>query len=298
MAEIVQKPVDMQEWVFNKIEGMQKDKQIEIPQNYSYANALKSAFLKLAETETKDHKPVLTECSKVSIYNALLDMVIQGLNPAKMQCYFIAYGKQLKLVRSYFGTLAIAKRLGIEANVNLIYEGDVFEYGYDLASNGKIKVFKHETNLKNMDNSKIIGAYAILRGGNTDCVEIMNISQIKASWNMGAARGSSEAHKTFTDQMVKKTVFNRALKYYVNSSSDENIVLDAMARTTDNEQFSTVEENYSEVSGEIEANGSTQEVIVNLGEKNIQKADPDKKTPETEPEQKKSVESTEPMPGF
>ena len=120
MAEIVQKPVDMQEWVFQKIEGMQKDKQVEIPQNYSYANALKSAFLKLAETETKDHKPVLTECSKVSIYNALLDMVIQGLNPAKTQCYFIAYGKQLKLVRSYFGTLAIAKRLGIEAKVNLI----------------------------------------------------------------------------------------------------------------------------------------------------------------------------------
>ena len=147
-----------------------------------------------------------------------------------------------------------------------------------------------------MDNSKIIGAYAILRGGNTDCVEIMNISQIKASWNMGAARGSSEAHKTFTDQMVKKTVFNRALKYYVNSSSDENIVFDAMARTTDNERFSTVEENYSEVSAEIETNGSTQEVIVNLGEKNVQKAE--SKTPEAEPEQKKSVESTEPMPGF
>jgi recombination protein RecT len=38
---------------------------------------------------------VLQACTRDSIANALLDMAVQGLNPAKKQGYFIAYGKQL-----------------------------------------------------------------------------------------------------------------------------------------------------------------------------------------------------------
>ncbi|WP_243124300.1 recombinase RecT [Clostridium sp. AWRP] len=37
--------------------------------------------------------------------------MMQGLTPAKKQCYFVVYGKQLQLMRSYMGTAAVTKRL-------------------------------------------------------------------------------------------------------------------------------------------------------------------------------------------
>ncbi len=72
---------------------------------------MKSAWLILQAAVDKDKKPVLEVCSKNSIANALLDMVVQGLNPAKKQCYFIAYGNGLACQRSYFGTMAVTKQV-------------------------------------------------------------------------------------------------------------------------------------------------------------------------------------------
>ena len=48
----------------------------------------------------------------------------------------------------------------------------------------------------------------------------MSISQIKSAWGQGATKGSSPAHKNFTDEMAKKTVIGRACKMIINSSDD------------------------------------------------------------------------------
>ncbi|WP_144460067.1 recombinase RecT, partial [Bacillus pumilus] len=87
-------------------------------------------------------------CSRESIANSLLDMVVQGLSPAKTQCYFIPYGKQLQLNRSYFGTQAVLKRLTNVKDIwaNVIFEGDVFDYEID---GGREKLIKHETKFEN-----------------------------------------------------------------------------------------------------------------------------------------------------
>src|SRR5699024_2497617 len=74
---------------------------LALPPNYNSHNALKSAFFKLQEVKDRQNRPALEVCSKTSIANALLDMVTQGLSPAKTQCYFIVYGDQLQLNRSY-----------------------------------------------------------------------------------------------------------------------------------------------------------------------------------------------------
>lgn len=89
--------------VLNKVRKFQQDGQIYFPNNYSPENALKSAWLKLQEVKDKNGKLALDVCTKPSIANALLNMIIQGLNPMKNQCYFIPFGNQLTLMRSYFG---------------------------------------------------------------------------------------------------------------------------------------------------------------------------------------------------
>ena len=101
---------DIVDSVMTRIEELQGSGRLQFPANYSPANALMSAWLMLQNTKDKNDKPVLQTCSRDSIYNALLDMVVQGLNPVKKQCYFIAYGSALTCQRSYFGAALLAKR--------------------------------------------------------------------------------------------------------------------------------------------------------------------------------------------
>ena len=122
--------------------------------------------------------PVLQECSKASIANTLFDMCIQGLSPAKKQCYFIPYGGKLQLSKSYLGNIAATKRLKGVKNVYayILYQDDIFEYERDLET-GLIKIKKHEQKFENIDDNKIKGAYAVvvLEDGN-NYIEIMTIS--------------------------------------------------------------------------------------------------------------------------
>lgn len=208
-----------------------------MPANYSPENALKSAWLKLQEVEDKNHNRALDVCSKESVCNSLLDMVVQGLTPAKNQCYFVVYGKQLTLMRSYMGTVAVAKRFSDvkEVYANCIFEGDEFKYVID-PNTGLKKITIHEQDFMNIDINKIKGAYAvILREGADPYVEIMTMDQIKKAWGQGATKGGSPAHKNFTEEMAKKTVINRACKLFINTSDDEPVLVDAFNRTTESE---------------------------------------------------------------
>lgn len=228
------------------IEGLTtqlQDKQkkgLKFPTNYSIQNALNSAYLMLKQAVDKNDKPLLEVCTQESVVNSLMSMATQGLNPIKKQCYFIAMGSKCTLMPSYFGTLAITKRIANvkgEPVANIIYNGDVFEYEYDVMT-GEKHITKHEQKIENIDNSKIKGAYAIVRTEHQTIVEIMNINQIKASWNMGAAKGNSKAHNSFSEEMCKKTVLNRACKQLINSSDDSSLMGDEVI-----EEFNNTEDN-------------------------------------------------------
>ncbi len=60
-------------------------------------------------------------------------MVIQGLSPAKKQCYFIKYGNKVQLMRSYFGTMAVLDRVtgGADITSVVVRQGDEFEVAMD-----------------------------------------------------------------------------------------------------------------------------------------------------------------------
>ena len=100
-------------------------------------------------------------------------------------------------------------------------KGDDFEFEIDAAT-GRRKVTKHKQTLESIGADTILGAYAIyeLNDGTVD-TEIMNMSQIQASWEQGATNGKSPAHKKFPDQMAIKTVINRACKLLIRSSDDK-----------------------------------------------------------------------------
>lgn len=219
----IQKFENISEQVLSRIEQFQKDGSMILPKNYSVENHMKSAWLALQEVEDKEHHKALQICTKESIANSLLDMVLQGLSVSKNQGYFIVYGNKLVFKRSYFGTIALAKRAGRMVSdpvANVIYEGDDFQYEID-PKTAKVAIIKHSQKLENIDNSKIKGAYALvtLADGTTQ-VTIMSMQQIRAAWGQGATKGNSPAHKNFAEEMAKKTVIGRACKAIINSSDD------------------------------------------------------------------------------
>lgn len=220
--------------VFNKVVALQAKGAIDFPNNYSVGNALKSAYLILQEAKTREKKPVLQVCTQESIANALLDMVVQGLNPSKQQCYFIPYGNLLTLSRSYLGTIALTKRLkGVKDVVAYpIYKNDKLDIGFDiLTGKTKINEFKPALDHKAQD---LIGALGIVIGENEILyLEYMNMEQIRNAWNQGTMKGNSPAHKNFPDQMAIKTVINRVCKKYVNAADDSDKIADLISKTAE-----------------------------------------------------------------
>ncbi|QAT44142.1 recombinase RecT [Aminipila luticellarii] len=235
--EVAKKERNITDMVLGRVSQLTSRGELITPADYSPENALKSAWLILQEVKDRNQNLALNTCSKESICNALLDMVVQGLSPAKKQCYFVPYGNQLQLSRSYMGTVAVAKRFSDVKDVfaNCIYEGDLFEYEIDV-NTGNRKIVKHTQSFENIDITKIRGAYAVVIRENADnFVEIMTMEQIRKAWGQGATKGNSGAHKNFTEEMAKKTVINRACKMFVNTSDDSAILTEAYNRTTESD---------------------------------------------------------------
>ncbi len=219
---VKQKKQDISTRVLSKVNDFEKTGELRLPKNYSAENALKSAYLILSETKDKNNKPALESCSVTSLSEALLKMVVWGLNPMKKQCYFVPYGGKLECIPDYTGKIAMAKRYAGLKNIqaHAVFKDDVFEFEMD-PTTGRKKVTKHSQSLESMGSNEIKGAYAILemQDGTFD-VEIMSKPQIVAAWNQGHANGNSPAHKKFPDRMARKSVINRACDALIRSSDD------------------------------------------------------------------------------
>lgn len=211
--------------VLNKVRVLESQGNLELPKDYSPSNAMKQAWLKISQ----DNK--LMNTSDASKANALLDMVTQGLNPAKSQCYFIPYGDKMQLQRSYHGNIMMLKRDAGAADVvaQVIYEGDTFEQELDEV--GRIKSISHKQAFGNINKDNIIGAYStVVFDNKQNHIEVMTIEQIEQAWLQSSmikdrdALKRSKTHNNFKEEMAKKTVINRAAKRYINTSTDEGLL--------------------------------------------------------------------------
>ena len=225
---------DVVDIVSAKINEFTNSGELHLPEDYSAPNAMKSAFLILQDTVDRNNHPALEVCTKNSVANALLSMAVQGLNPDKKQAYFICYGTSLTCQRSYFGSMALAKRADPTIEdfpAEVIYEGD--KLSYEIV-NGKKIITLHEQTFANVNKDKIIGAYAMVmgEGGEVKSTCLMTMDEIKQSWkqskmkpvnNDGTIKAGS-THEKFTADMAKRTVINKVCKPIINSSSDAQLI--------------------------------------------------------------------------
>lgn len=215
--------------VNNNIEDMKNNEGLSLPPDYSVGNALNSAYLILSDTSKG--QPLLDKCDQGSVIKALMNMAIQGLSPAKNQCYFIPYGNQLVMQRSYFGSISVVKRLSnvkdIQAQV--VHKDDTFKIG---GKDGVLVVKEFEPSFENLDKP-IIGAFAWIEDINGNrTYTVMTKKDIDTSWSHAKTK---KVQNEFPEEMAKRTVINRAAKFYINSSSDNDLFVKAVNETTSNE---------------------------------------------------------------
>ncbi|MCU5745881.1 recombinase RecT [Staphylococcus sp. SQ8-PEA] len=230
--ELLLKNNKMGDNVLSRVKTLESKGDLRFPPNYSPENAMKSAMLQLQELKgsKKDgYKPALSFVTPNSVANALMDMVVQGLNPAKNQGYFIVYKDKVQFQRSYMGTMAVTKRVtgAKEINAEVIFEGDEVKYK---TRNGKIVDLEHTQSFGNRDQ-KLIGAYAtvVFDEDNKNYTEIMTIKEIEEAWKQSQSVFDGKfsekgTHRRFPQEMAKKTVINRACKKLLNSSDDSSLL--------------------------------------------------------------------------
>lgn len=216
--------------VEKRVKQLQQDGQLDLPPDYSASNALRSAFLTLQEVKDMQKKPALEVCTAHSISNALLDMVVQGLTPSRSQGYFICYGQQLAFQRSYFGDMALAKRIDsriADIFAEVIHDGDEFEFEI---VRGQKKVTRHKQTIDSLNSEKIKGAYCVVldHDGQEISTVIMSWKEILASWKKSPSKPFDEkgnlkpgsTHALHTEEMAKRTVVRKACKPIINSGAD------------------------------------------------------------------------------
>lgn len=215
--------------VSNRIEKMKTEQGLTLPANYSVGNALNSAYLILADTS--NGPSMIDKCTPESVYKALLNMTIQGLSPAKNQCYFIPYGQTCSLTRSYMGSMAVVKRLkgvkSIEAYV--VRQGNDF----DVASEGEqVVVTKWQMHVDDLDKPITYAVCVIEKDDGTKSFTIMTKKQIDVSWSHAK---TTKVQREYPDEMAKRTVINRAAKLFINTSDDSDLFVQAVNDTTSDE---------------------------------------------------------------
>lgn len=225
----VAKREEMQASILSEIKEMQKESRVYFPKKFSPENALKTAFIMLEDMTYKNqgrHLKPLETCEPTSIRRSITDMMIQGLSVAKTQGYFIVRNGKLCFDRSYFGTVAIVKRIPavIDVFAQPVYKDDVFEF--EIQQGRKI-IKEHKQNLDSIEEGTIRACYSTIiykdkEGNVKEYSEVMTFAQIQQSWEKSKNQ-SKTIHKEQPEEMSKRTVIARGCKMFINTTDDSNL---------------------------------------------------------------------------
>lgn len=210
--------------------------------------------------------PKLAECTPASFLGAMMNAAQAGLEPNTPlgQAYLIPYRNkgtlEVQYQVGYKGMLDLAHRAGTNVDAHEVYENDVFEYAYGLEP-----ALKHVPALKN--RGEVIAYYAVWRNGDAYGFEVMSKEDVQrhAKQFSKSYDSSSSPWTTNFDEMAKKTVIKKALKYApMTTEITKALSADGTIKSTLSENMADVfdETDYSNVidaeTGEVVEDGNTE----------------------------------------
>lgn len=211
---------------------------LAVPEGYNVGNEVSSLIYAISQTRDKDGRSALDICTPDQIMNQVRDCILDGLSIHKKHVWPIIYGGKLSLQVSVYGKTAAFKYMfpDYEIGANVLYEGDSYDYCTDPVT-GYNYVTNVHSSLENRDRP-IIGAYGSIYDIHTKeriygCV--MTIKEIHKNWEKSKNKDNA-VQRDFPQEMAKRTLINRMVKFYVNSPNvKKSAAVDAFNRMTANE---------------------------------------------------------------
>lgn len=173
-------------------------------------------FTRMALTAVSS-SPKLAECTPQSFMGALMQCSQLGLEPNTPlgQAYLLPYKNkgimEASFQMGYKGLIDLAHRSGEFKMIDAqeVFENDTFEYSYGLEPS-----LKHIPTLKNRGN--VIAYYAVytlINGGHGFKVMSKEDVQKHMKFSPSVKQGRTSPWDTNFDEMAKKTVLKKVLKY-------------------------------------------------------------------------------------
>lgn len=191
-------------------------KQLLIAQEGQIAKALPSVmtperFTRIAMTALSTN-PKLQACTGESFLGALMQAAQLGLEPNTPlgQAYLIPYGSQCQFQLGYKGLIELAHRSGEFKSIyaQTVYENDEFSFELGLDAN-----LIHKPVLGSSRGKPIAyyAVYKLVNGGYG--FEVMSYDDVTSHAKQFSKSVNNGPWKTNFDEMAKKTVLKKVLKY-------------------------------------------------------------------------------------
>ena len=191
--------------------------------------------------------PKLAKCTPQSFLGAMMNAAQLGLEPNTPlgQAYLIPYGDTCQFQIGYKGLLDLAHRSKTNVEAHEVYENDEFSYSYGLEPS-----LKHVPALKN--RGKVTAYYAIWRNDGNFGFEVMSKEDIDKHAREFSKSFNNGPWKSNYDEMAKKTVIKKVLKYApLSSEFAKQLSADESIKTEINEDMSIVPNEYVDVEANV-----------------------------------------------
>ena len=157
--------------------------------------------------------PKLASCTPASFLGAMMNAAQLGLEPNTPlgQAYLIPYGNSVQFQIGYKGLIDLAYRSGeVElVQAHIVYENDTFECEFGLEP----KLVHKPADSNRGEPVKVYAMFKTKSGGYG--FEVMSMDDVRkhAEKYSQTAKSSSSPRKTNFEEMAKKTVLKKTLKY-------------------------------------------------------------------------------------
>ena len=206
--------------------------------------------------------PKLASCTPASFLGAMMNAAQLGLEPNTPlgQAYLIPYGNQVQFQIGYKGLIDLAYRSGeVElVQAHIVYENDDFECEFGLEP----KLVHKPADKNRGEPIKVYAMFKTKSGGYG--FEVMSMDEVKkhAEKFSQTAKSSSSPWKTNFEEMAKKTVLKKALKYApLKSDFVKGVVQDETVKTEIAEDMYEVQDNTIYDAEYAEVDTDTGEVV-------------------------------------
>lgn len=205
------------------------------PQTQSDDERLLTNSLYYLNEETKNNKQLgsAIQANPVKFAIYLKNLITLGVDISQRQAYFLPYGNEITSVLDYKTLMALIKKHTNVKSIDaqLVYENEVFH-----VEQGKVVEHRQNPFASKDEKGKLVGAYSVFTlDDNTKDYYFASLDEInKVKECSKSANSKYSPWNNWFDEMVKKTVIRKGMKFYpMILDNEQRVALDSVDNDVD-----------------------------------------------------------------